>query len=71
MTPLQQLIYNYIKEHQQICDLCISKGFEYDYNQYANSICRQLEGLNQIVRIKGICPRCNRNVLLNSVNRNV
>ena len=71
MTLLQQLIYNYIKEHQPICDLCISKGFEYDYNQYANSICRQLEGLNQISRIKGKCPRCNRNVLLNSVIINV
>ena len=65
MTPLQQLIYNYIKEHQPICDLCISKGFGYDYNQYANSICRQLDRLKLISRIKGKCPKCSRNVLLN------
>ena len=65
MTPLQQLIYNFIKEHQPICDLCISKGFGYDYNQYANSICRQLKRLKLISRIKGKCPKCSRNVLLN------
>ena len=65
MTPLQQLIYNYIKVHQPICDLCISKGFGYDYNQYANTICRQLERLKLIRRIKGKCPKCSRNVLLN------
>lgn len=67
MTPLQQLIYNYIKVHQPLCDLCISKAFGYDYNQYANSICRQLEELKNISRTKGKCLRCNRNVLLNRV----
>lgn len=67
MTPLQQLIYNYILEHQPICDLCISNAFGYDYNQYANSICRQLAALNQISRINGRCETCNRNVLLNRI----
>ena len=71
MTPVQQLIYNLISEHQPICDLCTSNAIGYNYNQYANSICRQLEGLNQINRIKEKCPRCNRNVLLNSVIINV
>lgn len=68
MTPFQQSIYNYISEYQPICDLCISKGFGYDYNQYANSVCRQLEALIQIDRTKGKCPNCNRNVLLNRTN---
>jgi hypothetical protein len=70
MTPLQQLIYNYISEHQPICDLCISNAFGYNYNQYANTICRQLEELNHINRTNGKCERCNRNVLLNRVNIN-
>jgi hypothetical protein len=69
MTPLQQLIYNYILEHQPICDLCISKAFGYDYNQYANSICRQLAALNHISRNKNKCSRCNRNVKLNTINK--
>lgn len=70
MTPVQQLIYNYILVHQPICDLCISKAFGYDYNQYANSISRQLFALNYITRNKGKCKNCNRNVLLNRINRN-
>jgi hypothetical protein len=69
MTTLQQLIYNYILEHQPICDICISRAFGYDYNQYANSICRQLAALNYISRNKGKCPRCYRNVLLNIIKK--
>lgn len=67
MTPLQQLIYNYILEHQPICDLCISRSFGYDYNQYANSICRQLLKKKLIYREKGHCMRCNRVVILNTI----
>ena len=68
MTSLQQLIYNYILKYQPICDLCISNAFGYDYNQYSNSICRQLATLNHISRNTGKCNRCNRNVLLNTIN---
>lgn len=66
MTPIQQLIYNYIIENQLICDLCISIGFGYNYNQYANTHCRALNNLRHINRVKGHCNRCNRNVTLNS-----
>ena len=67
MTPLQQLIYNYILQNQPICDLCISNGFGYNYNQYANTVCNQLTQLNLISRNRGKCDRCNRNVLLNRI----
>lgn len=67
MTPLQQLIYNYIIENQPICDLCISQGFGYNYNQYANTLCHQLHNLELINRINGHCENCNRNVILNTI----
>jgi hypothetical protein len=57
-------------EHEPICDLCISNAFGYNYNQYANTICRQLEVLTHISRIKGKCETCNRNVLLNRTINN-
>ena len=66
MTPLQQLIYEYILKNQPICDLCISRVFGYDYNQYGNAVCRQLYNLKLINRINGHCKNCNRNVILNS-----
>lgn len=67
MTPLQQLIFNYILKNQPICDKCISKGLGYAHNQNANTPCRQLRDLNLISRIKGHCERCNRNILLNRI----
>ena len=71
MTPLQQLIYNYIIENQLICDLCISNGFGCNYNQYANTVYHQLHNLVHINRINGHCERCDRNVIINStVNEN-
>lgn len=66
MTPLQQLIYDYILKNQPICDLCISRAFGYDYNQYGNTICNQLQNLGNINRIRGLCKNCNRNVILNT-----
>jgi hypothetical protein len=67
MTPTQQLIYDYIFLNQSVCDLCISNAFGFEYNQYGNTICRQLYNLKLINRIKGHCKSCNRNVILNSV----
>lgn len=68
MTPLQQLIFDYILLNQPICDKCISIGLGYAHNQNANTPCRDLRNLGSILRIIGYCERCNRNVILNSIN---
>lgn len=68
MTPLQQLIFAYILLNQPICDKCISIGLGYVHNQNANTPCCKLAELKLILRINGHCERCNRNVILNSIN---
>ena len=67
MTPLQELIFNYILNNQSICDKCISIGLGYSHNQNANTPSRQLAELELISRINGHCESCNRNVILNRV----
>ncbi len=65
MTPLQQLIYDYILKNQPVCDKCISTGLGYTHNQNANTPCRKLRDLGFISRINGHCERCNSSKILN------
>jgi len=70
MTPLQKLIYNYIKEYQPICDHCLTQKTNKNQSQNANNECRKLEQENKIKRSVGkeYCSCCEKRYTVNYIN---
>lgn len=70
MTPLQKLIYSFIKEYQPICDHCLAYKTNKNQSQNANNECRKLEQENKIKRSVGkeYCRSCEKRYIVNYIN---
>ena len=67
LTENQKDFLNVIEQNEPICDKCCSEKLNYRHNQNANGPCRVLRDEAYILRTKGKCNGCGRNVLLNSL----
>jgi hypothetical protein len=53
--------------HQAICDDCLTTLAQLKVRQHANQACRNLEKCGQVIRLREMCPQCNRTKIINTL----